>query len=337
MQNTISDELDHGPADPLLPARPAPPFYDAGRGAWILSRYGHVITALRERRLALRDEHASKRSETLAALSAPKLAQWQEQMETSALRLIGRLPENGPVEIVAEFARPWSLETAVMVTGADPADADRLEVLAREASEATANPSDSLLRQAADAANAELESYFKNAAIPMSGPAFVALSQTLPCFLANAWLALLRHPAELRRVREQPELISKAVEELLRYAGLARKISRHAKDSFKLQGLAITAGQRTILMLASANRDPEQFPDPDRLDVTRSAAGHVAFGAGPHSCAGSSLIRMAAGVATSAVVPKLAAAEANRPVEWQGGSGFLWASSLNVLLGRATG
>ena len=89
-----------------------------------------------------------------------------------------------------------------------------------------------------------------------------------------------------------------------------------------------------ILMLASANRDPEQFPDPDRLDITRAAAGQIALGAGPHSCVGASLIRMAAAVATGAFVSRFDTAMRGTSIEWRGGSGFRWAASLQVLLRR---
>ena len=345
MQNALYGELQHGPADPLAPAPPEPPFYDSNREAWVLSRYVDVLAALREPRLSLRDVHVQDqgelrtermpaRSEILSALSAAKLAEWQMQIEPLAYSLMNRLPACGPVEIIREFARPWSVGAAVIVTGANAADTEHLEDLARQVSEATADPSDSLLRPGASAANTELERYFKNAAIPMSGPTFVALSQTLPCFLANAWLALLRHPAELARLSETPELMPRAIDELLRYAGLARKVSRQVTASISVAGIPMTEGERAILVLASANRDPEQFPDPNRLDFNRGATGQVALGTGWHACVGGALIRMAAGVATRALVPRLAIAEWNGSVEWRGGSGFRWASSLDVLFRR---
>lgn len=331
MNDYLCRERERVPADPLLPARPVPPFYDEAREAWVLSRYDDVLAALREPRLSLQYSHTHTRSETLAALSVPKLAAWRKEIEDLAAAFAERLPENGPVEIIGEFARPWSLATALIVTGADPADAQRLEVLARQVSEATADSSNASMQAGVRAANCELERYFQHAPIPMSAAAFVALSQTLPCFLANAWLALRRHPAELLCVGNRPELLPKATEELLRYTGLARKASRQVTDQVEIRGIHMTKGQRAILLLASANRDPEQFPDPDRLDITRCAAGHLAFGAGPHSCAGSSVIRMAATVATAAVIRRLAAAEANGPVEWRGGSVFVWASSLHLI------
>jgi cytochrome P450 len=159
------------------------------------------------------------RSETPTALSASKLVPWQAQVEASALALIDSLPVTRPVDIVQEFARPWSLATAIIVTGANPDDSGRLDRLAGQISLASADPSNSTLQSDVMAASTELEQLLQKSAIPMNGPVFVALSQTLPSFLANAWLALLRHPAELALLCREPNLMPSAIEELLRYAG----------------------------------------------------------------------------------------------------------------------
>ncbi|MCU1273508.1 MAG: Cytochrome P450-like, partial [Bryobacterales bacterium] len=128
--------------------------------------------------------------------------------------------------------------------------------------------------------------------------AFVALSQTLPVFLTNAWLTLLRHPADTAGLRAQPDLLPSAMEELLRYAGPSHAQFRHATHDIEINGTRITNGQRVILMLASANRDPTRFPNPDQLNFQRRPNNHLAFGFGEHACVGAALIRMAAAIAT---------------------------------------
>jgi cytochrome P450 len=153
--------------------------------------------------------------------------------------------------------------------------------------------------------------------------------------LANAWLALFRHPSELARLRAEPVLMPRAIEELLRYAGLARTLFRLATEDVDLGGIRIAEGQRVRLMLASANRDPAQFPDPDRVDFTRRPTGQLALGAGPHSCVGAFLIRMAATVATDAFVRNFVEADMNGPIEWRGGSGFQSPASLYASIHRA--
>ncbi len=338
----LETELDGVSADPLLPPRPRPSFYDKRRQTWVLSQYDDVLAALREPRLVLRDRHEAEtdvgdvrlrtRAEIRRALSAAKLAEWRARIEPLAFRLIDDLPRNAPIEIASEFAWPWCLLTAMTVTGARPADSAKLERLARRVSQATADSSDSSVESKSGRADAELKQYFERGAIPMGGPAFVALSQTLPAFLVNAWLALLRHPVELARLRAQPELIGRAIEELFRYAGLARKVSREATASVSVAGIQMSKGERAKLLLASANRDPKEFPEPDHLDITRDAAGQVAFGAGPHSCVGASLIRMAAAIATAVFARAVAAIDETKTIEWRGGSSFQCASALYVYL-----
>ena len=155
----------------------------------------------------------------------------------------------------------------------------------------------------------------------MSGPTFVALSQTLPRFLANAWLALLRHPLQLERLRSEPELMSCAIEELLRYTGLAQTVFRRASVTFNLAGVAIDRGARVVLRLSSANRDPQRFSNPDVLDFSRPLIPHFALGTGPHSCAGGLLIRMLSAIPTAEFVQNVAALDIRSPIEWIGGIG----------------
>ena len=327
------------PLDPLCPPRPVEPFYDPSRNAWVFSRYADVAAALREPELELKAESdedgAAVREKTLAALPAGKLAEWQAQIEPLAYTIIDRLAGEKLVDIVQEFARPWCLATSVVVTGADPGDAERLAALARQVSIATANPGSASLQAAAKEANTELQQVLQSNAIPNNGQAFIALSQTLPCFLANAWVALLRHHAELVQLRTEPSLMPRAIEELLRYAGLTRKVSRHARSAVTVGNTPVAEGDQVILLVASANRDPKQFPNPDRLDWSRSAAGQVSLGAGPHACAGASLIRMTAAVATRVFVERVVESRMNGPIEWCGGTTFRWAASLDVVLGGA--
>jgi cytochrome P450 len=334
-------------ADPLSPPRPEAPRFDPAVATWVLSRYADVLAALRDARLrpisadskdrspiADQADQLRLRAETLEAFSPSRVAEWQAQIGPLAYTVLELLPTDRPVDLVREFAQPWSLRVAAIVTGADSLDCESLTDLAREVPAAAAEPRDSVLQSTAAAANIELERRLQGD-MPMRAPAFVALSQTLPCLLANAWLALFRHPSELARLREERFPMRRAIEELLRYAGLARTLFRLATEDLDLGGIRIAEGERVTLMLASANRDPAQFPDPDRVDFTRRAAGQLALGAGPHSCVGAFLIRMAATVATNAFVHNFAAVEVNGPIEWRGGSGFQSPASLYASIHRA--
>ena len=321
--------------DALSPQAPQPAYYDSAVDGWVLSCYSDVLAALHDTRLCPVDSRASTaperaeleaqqrlRRETLTGLSRQKIHLWQTQFADLAHSRFGTLRSRTRFDVVGEFAEPWSLTVALIVTEADEKEGERLGQLAREVSKFAADPLNEELRQPAKAANQELAKRLESSPIPMSGPAFVALSQTLPQFLANAWLALLRHPLQLGRLRSEPTLISVAVEELMRYAGLAHTLYRRASTKLNLAGATIEQGARVVLKLSSANRDPLQFPNPDVLDFSRRGGPQLALGTGPHSCAGGSLIRMLAGIATAEFVESVAALDTASPIEWQGGSGF---------------
>lgn len=109
--------------------------------------------------------------------------------------------------------------------------------------------------------------------------------------MSNGVYALLKHPEEYRRLWDQPDLIGSAVEEILRYDSSVPFIHRVAKEDVEVRGRRIAKGQVVFLGLAAANRDPEQFPNPDRLDIARQPNKHVAFAVGPHLCLGAELAR----------------------------------------------
>jgi cytochrome P450 len=117
--------------------------------------------------------------------------------------------------------------------------------------------------------------------------------ETTSNMLGLGALALLRHPEQLALVRDDPAAVAPAVEELLRFLGIVHSgIPRTTTQDVEVGGVAIPADSLVILALATANRDPRFVADGDRLDVTRDAAGHVAFGHGVHHCLGAPLARM---------------------------------------------
>jgi len=130
--------------------------------------------------------------------------------------------------------------------------------------------------------------------------------ETTTNLLASALLALDRNPAERERLAADPSLVRSAVEEFLRYDGPSRLMPRYVRADVELRGRRIRKGERAFLVQAAANRDPERFADPDRLDLGRTDNDHVAFGFGIHHCLGAPLARLEAAVAIDALVPHLA-------------------------------
>ena len=116
--------------------------------------------------------------------------------------------------------------------------------------------------------------------------------ETTTNLIGNGVLALLRNPEELQKLRKDASLIPWAVEELLRYESPSQHTARLALENTMLGSKPIGKGQAVIAVMGAANRDPEQFTDPDRLDVTRKDNRHVAFGWAAHFCFGAPLARM---------------------------------------------
>ena len=121
----------------------------------------------------------------------------------------------------------------------------------------------------------------------------VAGHETTANMLALGTIALLEHPAQLARLRAEPDLMAAAVEELLRYLTVAHNgIMRIAKEDAEIDGQLIRAGQHVTVVLQAANRDLERYDRPGELDLGRDAQGHLAFGHGLHQCVGQQLARI---------------------------------------------
>jgi cytochrome P450 len=115
--------------------------------------------------------------------------------------------------------------------------------------------------------------------------------ETATNMLSNGILTLLRHPGQRDLLIEDPSLLGPATEELLRYEGPVQIAARVAARDRELRGLELRAGDPVVLLLGAANRDPDVFPEPDRLDLTRSPNPHLAFSHGAHFCLGAALAR----------------------------------------------
>jgi cytochrome P450 len=143
--------------------------------------------------------------------------------------------------------------------------------------------------------------------------------ETTTGLIGNGLVTLLEHSDQLASLRENPDLTDSAVEELLRFDSPIQRISRIALDDVEIDNVHIPKGSRVWAMLGAANRDPEQFPDPDRLDLGRRPNRHLAFGYSIHFCLGAPLARLEGRLAIRALVdryPEIALD--GTPRRWEG-------------------
>jgi cytochrome P450 len=137
--------------------------------------------------------------------------------------------------------------------------------------------------------------------------------ETTTNLIGNGTLALLQHPAELARLRAEPELLKSAIEEMLRYDSPVQGTMRAALEPVTFGRVTLPAKALVVASIGAANRDPEVFPEPDRFDIARRNNHHLSFGFGAHFCLGAPLARLEGEIAFRALLeafPKLALTDA---------------------------
>ena len=337
-----SDEMD----SPIPPTAEAP-YFDQALNAWVLSRHKDVLAAFRRSALVVTGARSTAlpgaqdaamlrmRAETREALSPAQLRLWRNTLSPFVQTLAAALPEGSSVDILRAYVQPACLEAAALVTGIDPENAAALRKTSRVVSASAAEPFDSILRRRAKLANARLRKSFHSPCETLRDSGFVAVAHTMPHLLANAWYALLQSSPEWRLLHAQPDLVEQAVEELLRFAGLTRVLFRRAVEDVDLNGTSVRKGDRVVLRIIAANRDPARFQCPHQVNVKSYDGGQLALGAGLHACVGASLIRMIVVLLTRTLVEQFSELALSGPVRWKGGSGFRSPVALPVRLTRA--
>jgi cytochrome P450 len=333
---------------------------------WVLSRYQDVLAAFHEStlqqtspRAKRREADSQVRSDASAALSHLKLAHMEPRIASLIRTFIDRVQPCQEIDLVGELIRPWSLALLLAVVGGDEtqqrrvisiahymsggaADTRRLSLRSRFAATPAAAvrflPEIAWLKFRQKKTQVDVARLSRNTRLPGLKSVILGVSQTLPGFLSNAWLALMRHPEEMRRLRAEPALVPVAVEELLRHAGLVHTLVRRASANVRVAGVDVRAGQCVMLKIASANYDPTRFHEPNRLIVDRSIRdrelGQLALGAGPHYCVGSQFVRLAAMVATRAFIEKIPTIKLAGTVEWSRGPVLSFPRTLPAIIAR---
>jgi cytochrome P450 len=157
--------------------------------------------------------------------------------------------------------------------------------------------------------------------------------ETTRNLIGNGMYTLLRHPQETEELRENPEIIRSAVEEILRYESPVQFTARVLKEDVEICGQQIRKGWSVLCMLGAANRDPKRFREPDQLDLKRLNNQHLAFSAGPHACIGGQLARLEGQIALLNLVKRSPEMKLAGPQpEWAPTFGLRGLKSLSVIM-----
>ncbi len=162
----------------------------------------------------------------------------------------------------------------------------------------------------------------------------VAGNETTTNLIGNGVLALLHHPDERRKLQDDPSIARSAIEELLRYDSPIQVTDRVALEDLELRGRRVKRGDVVGVLLGSANRDPERFDHPDRLDLCRDDNPHLAFGHGVHFCLGAQLARLEGQIAITGLLERFPDLDGERhPTAWKRSLVLRGLTSLRLRLG----
>ncbi|TYB56617.1 cytochrome P450 [Nonomuraea sp. PA05] len=265
-------------------------------------------------------EHARLRRLVAPAFTPRRAAEFAGRVERIVEGLLGELPEREPVDLLDRFAKPLPIDVICELAGIPPADRPRwreygaaiaaghgekfaraIPAIIGDARAAIAavkdEPGDGLVSDLARVVEEDGDRLSDDELITMVW-LLVLAGQTPANLIANAVATLLAHPDQLAALRADPALMPRAVDELARWSPpQPMTVPRFATEDVEIGGVPIPEGQPVTVSVASANRDPRVFDDPDRLDLTREPGPHLGFGHGPHFCVGASLARVQTGVA----------------------------------------
>jgi cytochrome P450 len=246
--------------------------------------------------------------------------------------LLERLRSGRTCEFVQDFSTPLPVIVIAEMLGVEPERREDFKRWSDDAISATNRPTAPEERARLRQSGAELRAYFQeaidrrrkepredllaalvraeeeqqvlsaNEILALTVLLLLAGNETTTNLLGNAILTLLDHPHELAKVRADRSLVPLLVEEVLRYDSPVQLIFRRTASAVELSGTTIPTGATVFLLLGSANRDEQKFPDPDRFDVLRNARDHLAFGYGIHYCLGAELARLEARVALESLL-----------------------------------
>ena len=308
-------------------------------------------------------DHTRLRALAAAAFTPRRVEQLRSHIQEVMNRLLDAVVSNGSMDVIADFAGPAPAIVTAELLGVPASDHAQLKEWSQDFAEMLGNfqhnpdrfprvlrsvenlcsyfrsamreqhvhPREGLVQamMGAEIEGARLteEEVIANLIVTMVGGL-----ETTTNLIGNGVLTLLRHPSELDRLRADSSLIPSAVEELLRYESPSQHTARLAPADVDLGGKFIRKRQAVIAVMGAGNRDPERFPEPDRLDITRKNNQHLAFGWAAHFCFGAALARLEGQIAFDMILRRLPQLRLNAqgPLVWRHNLGLRGLTSLPV-------
>jgi hypothetical protein len=306
--------------------------------------------------------HARLRSICSAAFTPRRVDAMRGVIESIANDLLDKVISSGRMDMIADFANPlpaivtatmlgvpvedhrqlgaWVIDLAEVlgnfqhhpdrVAEIDRSMEDFKRYVAARMEEERRSPTNgliyALMTSEVDGHRLSDEEVIVNTIITLIGG-----HETTTNLIASGFLTLLRQPDAFAQLRDHPEIIASAVEELLRFEAPVQHTARIAPADMQLGGKTINKGSRVVAGLAAANRDPNRFPDPDRLDLLRPDNRHLAFGWAAHFCFGAPLARMEGQIAFNTLLRRLAhPVLLDRKLEWRENAGLRGLTALHI-------
>jgi cytochrome P450 len=307
-------------------------------------------------------QHNRIRGLAAVAFTPRRVEQLRSRIQEITEELIDRVEGQGEMEIMETLANPLPAIVTAGLLGVPARDHNRLknwsqdfaEVLGnfqhnpdrasrvlssleemtayfrdavrREAGEPTEGLVNALTTAEVDGDRLTEEEVIANVIVTMVGG-----QETTTNLIGNGLLTLLRNPDELERLRADPSLVPSAVEELLRYESPSQHTARLAPNDIEVGGQLIRERQAVIAVMGAANRDPERFTDPDRLDFAREDNRHLAFGWASHFCFGAPLARIEGQIAFATLLRRLPGLRLQPgPITWRQNLGLRGLTALRV-------
>jgi len=311
-------------------------------------------------------DHTRRRAQAISAFTARNVEAWRSRIEAIANMLIDKVADAGSMDVIRDFAFPLPATVIMELLGIPVQDRDRLKAwsdttieflsalgtcpdplaLTRRAADTSqimreyfdtlvtekrARPAPDFLSALVSVQQAEDGRLNHEELLTQSAALLVAGHETTTNLIGNGLLALLKNPEQMASMRANPELARSGVEELLRYDPPVQMLPRAATADFEIAGQSIRKGEVFSVVMAAANRDPDAFPDPDRLDLRREKNDHLSFGFDRHMCLGAQLARLEAQIAFRVLLERLPSLTlVSDPIEWNCNVGLRGLKSLHV-------